>query len=129
MDELVKYLFEIRKKPVLYFGNRRTLAHLSNFIFGFVTGREGTNKEIDGSTNWEKTESRVKNILESSKNTINEEINLHSLKAYLNTKYPDRKNNKDKDFSSLITELTNIGIHNISELEDMHKQTWEIFLM
>lgn len=52
MDELVKYLFEIRKKPVLYFGNRRTLAHLSNFIFGFVTGREGTNKEIDGSTNW-----------------------------------------------------------------------------
>jgi hypothetical protein len=52
MDDLIKFLYEIRKKPVLYFGSRRTLAHLSNFIFGFVTGREGTNKEIDGSTNW-----------------------------------------------------------------------------
>ena len=52
MDDLVGLLYEIRKKPVLYFGNRRTLAHLSNFILGFVTGREGTNKVIDGSTNW-----------------------------------------------------------------------------
>jgi len=52
MDDLIKLLNEIRKKPVLYFGNRRTLADLSNFIFGFVAGREGTNKEIDGSTNW-----------------------------------------------------------------------------
>lgn len=50
MDDLVKLLYEIRKKPVLYFGGRRTLAHLSKFIFGFVTGREGTNKEIDA--NW-----------------------------------------------------------------------------
>lgn len=52
MDDLVKILYEIRKKPVLYFGNRRTLAYLSNFIFGFVIGQEGTNKEIDGSINW-----------------------------------------------------------------------------
>lgn len=52
MEDLVKFLYEIRKKPVLYFGGRRTLAHLSNFIFGFVIGREGTNKEIDENTNW-----------------------------------------------------------------------------
>ena len=52
MNELIEYLYKIRNKPVLYFGNRRTLTHLSNFIFGFVTGREGTNKEIDVSTNW-----------------------------------------------------------------------------
>lgn len=52
MDDLIELLYKMRKKPVLYFGNRRTLAHLSNFILGFVIGREGTNKEIDGSTNW-----------------------------------------------------------------------------
>ncbi len=52
MDELIEFLYKVRNKPVLYFGNRRNLTHLSKFIFGFVTGREGTNKEIDGSTNW-----------------------------------------------------------------------------
>lgn len=52
MGDLVEFLYEIRKKPVLYFGNRRTLADLSNFIFGFVTGRVGTNKEIAEEENW-----------------------------------------------------------------------------
>jgi hypothetical protein len=52
MDDLVELLYEIRKKPLLYFGGRKTLAHLEHFICGFVTGREGTNKEIDESTNW-----------------------------------------------------------------------------
>ena len=46
MDDLIEFLFKIQKKPALYFGNRRTLTDLSNFISGFVTGREGTNKEI-----------------------------------------------------------------------------------
>lgn len=51
MEDLVEFLYDIRKKPLLYFGGRKTLAHLSNFIYGFLTGRKGTNKEIDKSTN------------------------------------------------------------------------------
>lgn len=75
------------------------------------------------------TENRVINKLENTNSSISEDINLYSLKAYLNTKYPDRKNYKDKDFSILITELNNVGIHNISELEDIHKMAWETFLI
>lgn len=52
MDDLIELLYKIRKKPLLYFGGRRTLAHLEYFICGFVTGRKGTNKQIDERTNW-----------------------------------------------------------------------------
>lgn len=52
MDDLLEFLYKIRKKPIMYFGNRRTLTDLSNFISGFVTGREGTNKEIKKNENW-----------------------------------------------------------------------------
>lgn len=52
MEDLIRVLYEIRKNPLLYFGGRKTIGHLENFIFGFTTGREGTNKEIDRSRNW-----------------------------------------------------------------------------
>lgn len=38
MNDLVEILYKIRRKPVLYFDNRRTLAHLECFIIGFVIG-------------------------------------------------------------------------------------------
>lgn len=77
----------------------------------------------------ESYELKVKNIIQDEAAEVTEEINLDSLKAYLNAKYPDRKSYKNKDLSQLVTELNSVGINNINALEDMYKKAWEVFLL
>lgn len=52
MEDLINELYEIRKRPVLYFGNRKNLSMLANYISGFTMGRKGTNKEIEEDEYW-----------------------------------------------------------------------------
>lgn len=74
-------------------------------------------------------QSRVESSLEGKNDTvINEEINFDSLKAYLSSKFPDRKHSDGKVISTLIKEMNSVGITSINQLEEMYNLAWDVFV-
>lgn len=57
-----------------------------------------------------------------------QEINLDSLKAYLQTKFPDRNHLDNKSISDLINELVRIGYRTIGDVDRMIDIAWDAFL-
>jgi ppGpp synthetase/RelA/SpoT-type nucleotidyltranferase len=74
-------------------------------------------------------ENQLKSSMEDTNKTIDIEINLDSLRAYLLSKYPDRKHSGDMSISTLIIELNQFEINRISQLEEVYNLAWEIFLL
>jgi ppGpp synthetase/RelA/SpoT-type nucleotidyltranferase len=74
-------------------------------------------------------EDQLKLSMEDANKTIDIEINLDSLRAYLFSKFPDRKHFDDKAISELIIELNQFGINRISQLEEMYNLAWDICLL
>jgi GTP pyrophosphokinase len=50
---------------------------------------------------------------------INQEINLDSLRTYLETKYPDRRTASPAELSELISEISKVGLKTIGDLEKL----------
>jgi len=74
-------------------------------------------------------EKQIKLSMEDTNKTIDIEINLDSLRAYLFSKFHDRIHSDDKAISELIIELNESGIDCISQLEEMYNFAWDIFLL
>jgi ppGpp synthetase/RelA/SpoT-type nucleotidyltranferase len=71
---------------------------------------------------------RVAISLGDTTRSVDEEINLDSLKAYLLSKFADRNCSDDRAISELIKELGDVGIFSISQIEEMYNWAWDIFL-
>lgn len=56
-----------------------------------------------------------------------QEINLDSLKAYLETKYGDRKRGDSKNISQLVSELSQVGFRKIGDIEKLTSVAWDAF--
>jgi len=74
-------------------------------------------------------ENQLKLSMKDANKTIDIEINLDSLRAYLFSKFPDRTHANDNIISELITELNQFGINRIIQLEEMYNLAWDIFLL
>jgi ppGpp synthetase/RelA/SpoT-type nucleotidyltranferase len=67
---------------------------------------------------------------EASPQTIaQQEINLDSLTAYLNTKFPDRNHADAKRISILISELSKVGYRTIGDIDRTVETAWDAFLL
>ncbi|WP_442601834.1 GTP pyrophosphokinase [Paenibacillus sp. KN14-4R] len=58
-----------------------------------------------------------------------EDINIDSLNAYMEVKFPDRKRSDAKAISSLVDDLYQFGLTKISEIDAMISRTWDAFLL
>ncbi|WP_068982852.1 GTP pyrophosphokinase [Lysinibacillus xylanilyticus] len=60
--------------------------------------------------------------------TIEQQLNLDSLTAYLHTKFPDRRNAKSEDISQLITELIECDYKTVESVDRIVENNFETFL-
>lgn len=77
----------------------------------------------------QESQDKMAELFEDAERKVDQEINLDSLTAYLEKRFPDREHSDSKSISKLVQELSKAEYTHISEIERVVDIAWDAFLV